>query len=52
MDEKSKREEYGAGCVPEATQCSEGGICGVHERNRWVKDDPKCVTLPQDAVFG
>ena len=24
MDEKSKREEYFAGCVPEATQCSEG----------------------------
>lgn len=52
MDEKSKREEYFAGCVLQATQCSEAGICGDNEGNRWVKEAPKCVNLPQGAVFG
>ena len=43
MEDKSKREEYFAGCVPEATQGSEGGLCGANETRRWVSEEsPLC----------
>ena len=52
MEGKSKREEYFAGCVPEATQCSAGGLCGANEASRWVSEDPRCGSESKGIVFG